>query len=307
LFCIYVNDIPSALKNCSCILYADDLILYTSADSIGDLRLKIQKDIINLKGWCKVNGMLISQEKTKCMYFTHERNHSNNDNRLDLKIDCAAIQQVDKFKYLGVWLDENLTYKYHSDVTISKFVQRVRLLKQHKNGFNFTQLKTFCDALCLSIPYYCLHIWTLASETYMHKCDRIMHKMMKTILCLKAERRLAFHDLLEKFGWLTTGEKRTYQILKFVYKHTKEESSLYNVFSDVLVFVNHKNDRSQRKPHNLVTPRFNTTVGQQCFIYNAVRLWNDLPSDIQQTDIPSKFDSSVIDWLLTKRLSDFGI
>ena len=129
---------------------------------------------------------------------------------------------------------------------------------------------------------------------------------MKTILCLKAERRLAFHDLLEKFGWLTTGEKRTHQILKFVYKHTKEESSLYNVFSDVLVFVNHKNDRSQRKPYNLVTRRFNTTVGQQCFIYNAVRLWNDLPSDIQQTDIPSK-DSSVIDWLLTKRLSDFGI
>jgi len=104
-----------------------------------DLRLKIQKDIINLKGWCKVNGMFISQEKTKCMYFTHELNHSNNDNRLDLKIDCATIEQVDKFKYLGVMLDENLTYKYHSDVTISKFVQRVRLLKQHKNGFNITQ------------------------------------------------------------------------------------------------------------------------------------------------------------------------
>jgi len=55
------------------------------------------------------------------------------------------------------------------------------------------------------------------------------------------------------------------------------------------------------------THGFNTTAGQQCFIYNVVRLWNDLPPDIQQTDTPSKFDSSVIDWLLTKRLSDFGI
>ena len=92
--------------------------------------------------------------------------------------------------------------------------------------------------------------------------------------------------------------------------HTQiEESSLYNVPLQVLAFVNvnYKNGRSLRKPLNLAAHRFSTTVGQQCFVLNAVYLWNDLPSDKLQTDTSIRFDSSAIDWLLTKQMSDFDI
>ncbi|CAB3996609.1 Hypothetical predicted protein [Paramuricea clavata] len=48
LFLIYINDLPECLTHCKSILYADDTLLYYSAESISDLQSKLNSDLRSL-------------------------------------------------------------------------------------------------------------------------------------------------------------------------------------------------------------------------------------------------------------------
>jgi len=305
LFSLYINEIPNYFTNCKCILYADDLVIYASGNTMSDVNVKLQSDLDNRNKWCTLNGMIMNLDKTKCVRFKNSRGKTD-DSGLNIIINNNPIENVLLFKYLGLWLDPTLSFKHHGETTMAKFVQRVRLVNRHKHGFNLSQLKMFCDALCISIPNYCLHIWTAASEGFHAKCDKIMHSMIKRLLCRsKVERRAKFEDLLEKFGWLSSLERSNYQILRFLYLHTKPSSSLYAVFSESFRFVCDTSEINLRKPKNLHIPRLNSSGGQHCFIYIAAQLWNSLPPDIQDCESFGEFDCFVRNWILTKRLDEF--
>ena len=48
LFIIYINDMPSILEKCKLILYADDTLIYTIANSDEECRENIRYDMKNI-------------------------------------------------------------------------------------------------------------------------------------------------------------------------------------------------------------------------------------------------------------------
>ena len=65
LFCIYTNDLPNALDNCSVHIYADDVQLYSST-CIENIRLyidSINDDLRKINNWANANGLCINPFK----------------------------------------------------------------------------------------------------------------------------------------------------------------------------------------------------------------------------------------------------
>ena len=69
LFSIYVNDLPSAAKNCSSESYVDDtkLLLSFRINDSNTALTDLKEDLIRMRNWCFDNLLLLNPDKTKLM------------------------------------------------------------------------------------------------------------------------------------------------------------------------------------------------------------------------------------------------
>ena len=65
-------------------------------------------DLNNIYKWCLLNKLIMNMDKTKFMVFT-----SKIYNSVSIKINNVAIEQARSFKYLGLLIDDKLTFKTH--------------------------------------------------------------------------------------------------------------------------------------------------------------------------------------------------
>ena len=69
LFSIFINDITNIIEHCKIILYADDILIYTSHNNIEHLQHLLNLELRNISDYSNKNDLFISYEKTKAMLF----------------------------------------------------------------------------------------------------------------------------------------------------------------------------------------------------------------------------------------------
>ena len=104
LFIIFVNDIHLLSLYSKIILFADDTMIFNSHSSCKYLHFTLEHDLCVLVDWFKANKLSLNLTKTVSMHFW------NNKNTLHLVIDNYDIPAVSDTKFLGVYVDEHLTW-----------------------------------------------------------------------------------------------------------------------------------------------------------------------------------------------------
>ena len=100
-------------------IYADDVqLLFTShRNKLGELRKQAENyprkhEQLVHREWFKINP-----QKTQCIIFGSPQNNKKNSTiSVEIKENC--IKAKPKVKSLGVWLDRNLTFKYHINTCV---------------------------------------------------------------------------------------------------------------------------------------------------------------------------------------------
>ena len=67
LFLIFFNDISEYLKNGSCNVFADDVVIYVSGKTVSDVNLQLQMNMNEIRKWYLNNRLRINIDKTKVM------------------------------------------------------------------------------------------------------------------------------------------------------------------------------------------------------------------------------------------------
>ena len=52
---------------------------------------------------------------------------------IKLRINGKTIENVEKFKFLGIWLDHHLEWHHHLQVILNKIAQNTYMIKRLKN------------------------------------------------------------------------------------------------------------------------------------------------------------------------------
>ena len=107
-------------------LYADDTVLYSKQSNESNIILKnnIQKDLDNVRTWCKGNAIIMSVKKRSTMMFGMRQKVCQS---MPLKIYVYG-RRLDK--YLGTFLDSKLTFMIESNETIKfpkSFIFQVKI------------------------------------------------------------------------------------------------------------------------------------------------------------------------------------
>ena len=65
LFLIYVNDLPNCLEHCQVVIYADDTLIYFSANCCQNIEYHLNADLANLAEWFNNNYLTSNTSKSK--------------------------------------------------------------------------------------------------------------------------------------------------------------------------------------------------------------------------------------------------
>ena len=91
---------------------------------------KLQMFLDKFSKWCKENALTINTSKTKLMTFG-SRSNIKKDNDLEISIDGERLIAVPTYKYLGINLDQTLSFKYHLGILVNAISFKLYLFKQN--------------------------------------------------------------------------------------------------------------------------------------------------------------------------------
>ena len=141
LFLIYMNDIPYSTKYFNFILYTDDTTLSNTIQIPSMSPLNINDELAKVYDWLAVNKFSLNVKKTKYVIF-HAINKKFEDVVPDLEINGIPLERVKSFNFLGLLLNENMSWKPHIDLLSNKLAQCAGVLNKLKRFLPIHILRT---------------------------------------------------------------------------------------------------------------------------------------------------------------------
>ena len=127
-FIIYVNDIPNSVPDLSLILFADDTSAFTSHKDLSTLNNIMNNGLSKLNTWFKSNKLSLNLKKTNYMLLGTRNKTNQSKDKFKLSIDDTEVKEVSTFKFLGITVDQNLTWKNHVDDLAKKCSRSIGIL-----------------------------------------------------------------------------------------------------------------------------------------------------------------------------------
>ena len=173
------------------------------------------------------------------MLFATQRKLASSNERLKVYIKNDLLENVDCFKYLGIWLDPSLTWSNNTDKLVSTVNKRIGLLRRVRNVLPKHTLNLLYKSLVVPHFDYCDVVWGNACKTYLLRLDKLQNAAGKIILGLP--RRYPTELLLNTLGWQKLHDRRSNHLNVMVYKSLacKLPSNLCNIFNHVHKIHNH--------------------------------------------------------------------
>ena len=141
LFILFINDLPSVVEGLIQIaLFADDVAAWANptTDKIEDMKLefdKLQEATNRISKWCAEWRLKLSHPKTKHVIF--RRRQKKNYYQKQLVMHSEPVPPTSEVKYLGLILDEHLTWRPHLKYIHAKASKKLRYLTSlSRNGFS---------------------------------------------------------------------------------------------------------------------------------------------------------------------------
>ena len=91
-------------------MYAVDTSITCSGEDIYDLCKDLKAEIDNITEWLRQNKLSLNTAKTEYMVVGHKRQPNHIPRPLEVNVNGEPIKRAELVKYLGIMVDENLTW-----------------------------------------------------------------------------------------------------------------------------------------------------------------------------------------------------
>ena len=275
LFLIYVNDLSQASQILDPIMFADDTNLFYSHSEIKTLFETVNCELENINQWFKANKLSLNIDKTN--YTLFHKNSIKDKIPLKmptLKIGSKIIKKTSFIKFLGVMLDENISWKNHIKTVENKLAKNIGLLYRAKQFLDEKSLKTIYFSYIHSFLNYANIAW---ASTHFTKLKTINYKQKQAVRIVFDEDRLCHsRPLLKNLNALNVYQINLFQQLNLMHKFSN--GNLPKIFNNTFKKPDHKYPTKfsisnySLKKHYLKSSEFSIS-------YRGPKLWNEILSD----------------------------
>lgn len=235
--------------------------------------------------WLRRNKLSLNVSKTKSMWF-YSPGRARNTTELNVTVEDAQLECVDKFKYLGVFLDSHITWEKHVDYISGKVSRKIGLLRRLKNFLPRNTLNMLYKALILSTFDYCDVVWSNCSQGFLGRLQRLQNRAARVIL---GEDNYARIDVMHsELKWKKLHERQTFHKCVLMKKCVDRIAPAY--LSEQVTRVSDIHSRVTRRSSScLYVRRSRTNYGTRRFFVSASNQFNSLPDQVRNASDLSKF------------------
>ena len=173
LFIIYMNDLPTCVKEAEITMYADDTSLYKPFRTAQDLSDELIPAFVKICEWLKMNKLALNVLKTKFMII-------GTSQRLNI-LDGCQIRRVKSVKYLGLIVDDTLTWAEHVDYISTKISKNIGIIKHVRRFLLWHSLLTLYRTIIKPYLRYCNTVWGQCSDTLKEKLQCLQNRVARAI------------------------------------------------------------------------------------------------------------------------------
>ena len=185
LFLLYINDLPFS-NNLFTSLFADDTVFVKSSSNIDSLLNETNIELGKAFEWFKANKLTLNVSKTKYMIFRNKKMHIN-DSVIDLKVDGKSLERIGEnfeskyFKFVGMRLDEYMSWKYHLEHVCYKVSIGNNILNRTKNFLPLYVRKSLYNSLVKSQIMYGIILYGGSTNQGMKRLELTQKKCIRNI------------------------------------------------------------------------------------------------------------------------------
>ena len=274
LFIFYINDITSTLKHLKLNMYADDCILYSSGNDWDRMKQIIQPELDDVIIWCEHNRLRLNVHKSDSLLFGSRSKLGKIDYKNCVKISGTSLKNVDKYKYLGVTLDK--------EMSLSSLLTDVKKNVLNKL-FNLRKLRYYIDEktslsiykqTILPILDYAGFMLISCNKSDRHDLQVIQNDALRTCYNVKRRDRLSVSSMHKRANLIGLEQRRTFQLLGLMYLHKDDACNL--------TVANRQTRAADRIQFRV--ERYNSCKYKNRPFYKGVELWKLLPRDISVSE-----------------------
>ena len=104
--------------------FADDTTVFASDSYINNVHATVNRELVGVDNWLKANRLSLNISKTSYLII------SNHKNGIEIRIRDSILTKVSTVKFLGVTLDEHLTFNDHVKNVTTKISKSVGVMRR---------------------------------------------------------------------------------------------------------------------------------------------------------------------------------
>uniref|UniRef100_A0A1Y1KNM0 Reverse transcriptase domain-containing protein n=1 Tax=Photinus pyralis TaxID=7054 RepID=A0A1Y1KNM0_PHOPY len=290
LFILYTNDlIQHAQENAVITLYADDTSIIVSDRDRNRIANKCNQTMRNISNWFSENFLYLNENKTKFLQF-HNR-HNTNIPSINICIDGNQVNKSDAVKFLGITLDEALSWKPHCQNLVLHLNRLCYQMRYLSNYLDLKQLKLFYHACVESRLRYGICFWGSS-----HAASQVFVIQKRIIRCMTgAHRTQSCRQLFHRLSILPLACVYMFEILKFIYQNKINLVKNSNI---------HHHQTRICEQYRIPFGRININKSNVYIV--GVKILNKLPLDIKNAITFSIFKHKLKNYLLSRNFYEIS-
>ena len=195
-------------------------------------------------------------------------------------IDDVSINQVESTKFLGVHIDQNLTWKVHINQIASKIAKNIGIISR----IAYIILpKTIRMNLYYTLVYpyltYCNLVWASTYESRLHKLIILQKKAVRIIAGIRKWEHTG--PFFSELHLLKINQIKDLQICEFFFR--LEHGLLPSVFQEYLPHASDIHSHFTRNSSAYRPVRAQSNTRRFTVKSYGAQMWNKIPIDIRQS------------------------
>ena len=291
LFSLYVNDCSSHIDPDShFIQYADDTSIFSINEDPKLALMMLEKNIEKTLLFFSQHKLKVNTKKTQFIVLCKKYFNKKVD-ELQLKVGPDLIPISDNVKFLGIWLDRNLTFVKQVNVTLQCMAQGITTLKEIASSLPPKSRINLMKSICLSHLQYPSLFFTGLLSHQLDSINRQINWAVKT--ANKISKYSHVSHIKRKQKILSAKNFISYRCLIYFEKLVSESLPIFQKLD------------FPRKFKPLERTKTFSTLGkvkmkilENSYLESTVKIFNALPLDIRSLLGSKKFKTLVFEHLL---------
>ena len=287
LFVTYINNVTNVISHDSRInMFADDIAYYRIIKSPSDYAV-IQEDVDCVSSF--MSSKLLEFSANKCRVMLISRKRSKSTPPPPIYLNGTVLSQVTSYKYLGVTITHNLSWKPHILSICNKTRNLIGMIyrKFYRHSKLSTLLRLYLTILRPNLEYACV-VWDPSHKVEIDELENVQKFGLR--MCSKSWNE-SYEDLLQQLKLPSLKKRRTHMKLCHLFKIIKQ----LTFFPDAPIVARTLPYQSRSTHSNaIVVPQAKTSSHQHSFFPHSLNLWNRLSEDITKANNSIAFKQQLL-------------